>query len=282
MTMNTVPPRPFEGKTYSLVGPDGSSDPYFQAIQVFADSILEDTKSKNILDSAGDNSLCHNRLQSLLSTIQTVGNFSNLLPSLRTKFGSYTRNVQHHRESLPFRMRWNKTINMQEERYLTAMLEIELMNRIGVDRFRAAKVRAALLPHCLRDLSADCRSHVSGLDYVCKGCSAVCNVNKMSKILRRHGVMPYIWMNRDLRGILRGLLRRGQTVGIVGVACIPELIRGMRRCRKAGIPVIGVPLDANRCRRWWGQFYPNTVNLGELERLLGAETLLHAAVPISP
>ncbi len=280
--MNTEPPRPFEGKTYSLVDPDGSSNPYFCAIKAFADRIVESTHIKKTLHIIEDNQLHYNQLHSLLSSIRTGVGGSLLLPNLRTEFGGYTRNVRHHRENLPFRMRWNRTINMREERYFTAMLEIELMNRISVDRFRAAKVRAALLPHCLKDLSADCQSHVSGLDYVCKGCSTQCNVNTMSKILRRHGVTPYIWMNRDLRGILRGLLQKGATVGIVGVACIPELIRGMRRCTKAGIPAIGVPLDANRCSRWWGQFYPNTVNLGELERLLGKETLLHSTVRTTP
>ena len=44
--------------------------------------------------------------------------------------------------------------------------------------------------------------------------------------------------------------------------------------RIAGAPVVGIPLDANRCARWWGQFHPNTVNLRRLEDLLGNDTLL--------
>jgi hypothetical protein len=63
-------------------------------------------------------------------------------------------------------------------------------------------------------------------------------------------------------------------VGVLGIACIPELVSGMRMCAGAGLPVVGIPLDANRCARWWGEFYYNTVNLRQLERLLGSDTLL--------
>jgi len=64
-------------------------------------------------------------------------------------------------------------------------------------------------------------------------------------------------------------------VGVLGMACIPELVRGMRMCMRANVPVVGLPLDANRCARWWGQFHPNSVNLRELEILLGQETRKH-------
>jgi hypothetical protein len=49
-------------------------------------------------------------------------------------------------------------------------------------------------------------------------------------------------------------------VGAFGIACIPELVNGMRSCAKYNVPAIGVPLDANRCVRWMGDFYPNSVN----------------------
>jgi hypothetical protein len=47
-----------------------------------------------------------------------------------------------------------------------------------------------------------------------------------------------------------------------------ELTFGMRSCRSKGIPVVGIPLNANRCIRWFGEFFPNSVDLQELERLV--------------
>jgi hypothetical protein len=96
----------------------------------------------------------------------------------------------------------------------------------------------------------------------------------VSKLLRRHGVVPYIWMSANLAALFRRLRKKGKTVGVLGIACIPELVSGMRKCAKADVPVTGVPLDANRCARWWGEFYPNSVSIPELERILGEETLV--------
>ena len=39
-------------------------------------------------------------------------------------------------------------------------------------------------------------------------------------------------------------------------------------CARGRVPVFGLPLDANRCARWLGDFYPNTASLARLEALL--------------
>ena len=59
-----------------------------------------------------------------------------------------------------------------------------------------------------------------------------------------------------------------RTLGVLGIACVPELTFGMRSCRSKGIAVVGIPLNANRCIRWFGEFFPNSVDIDELERLV--------------
>ena len=63
-------------------------------------------------------------------------------------------------------------------------------------------------------------------------------------------------------------MKKGNSFGILGIACIPELAWGMKKCMKYKIPVIGLPLNANRCKRWWGEFFPNSVDLEELQKLI--------------
>lgn len=63
-------------------------------------------------------------------------------------------------------------------------------------------------------------------------------------------------------------IKRKKTFGILGIACIPELMWGMRNCRKNNIPVVGIPLNANCCVRWFGEFFPNSIDLKELERVV--------------
>jgi hypothetical protein len=75
-------------------------------------------------------------------------------------------------------------------------------------------------------------------------------------------------MTANLSALFRKVKKEGNSLGVLGIACVPELVRGMRMCLKYDVPVVGVPLDANRCARWWGEFHSNTVNLVKLESLL--------------
>ena len=149
------------------------------------------------------------------------------------------------------------------------MLLIELANRAWGDAFRKAGRKIAFLPYCLRDLSANCRSGPGELDYICRGCSKDCYVNRVSALLREARVEPYLWMNASLKSLLRELLDKEGSIGVLGVACIPELFRGMRLCMNLNIPVVGIPLNANRCIRWMGAFHPTSVDLDALSTLVG-------------
>jgi hypothetical protein len=75
-------------------------------------------------------------------------------------------------------------------------------------------------------------------------------------------------MGASIGKTARDTAAAGQTLGILGIACIPELVWGMRKCLKYDIPTVGLPLNANRCIRWFGEFHPNSVDLDELELLV--------------
>jgi hypothetical protein len=78
-------------------------------------------------------------------------------------------------------------------------------------------------------------------------------------------------MEGDMKQLAKYTLKENRTFGVLGIACIPELTWGMRNCRKNNIPVIGIPLNANRCIRWFGEFFPNSVDLRELENLVAGD-----------
>jgi hypothetical protein len=150
------------------------------------------------------------------------------------------------------------------------MLEIELTNRLNLGSFKKADRKISLQPYCLQDFSTECKASKSGEDYQCRYCSKSCFQNQASSLFKRYGIEPYIWMSLDIKN-LAGKLRSGrQTLSILGIACVPELLWGLRKCRKLGIPAIGLPLNANRCIRWFGEFHQNSIDLDELERILGS------------
>jgi hypothetical protein len=272
--------KPLVGKTYSLYGVDTSTDGYYERVRAVADLCLRRFAGPlELLSVVRDLSRKKRRLRKLAAAPCDHDSEASLVHTLRANFSPLTANVASHLQGLSIRQKWDRTLTTSEEQYHLHMLEIELVDRLNVQMFRGCEVKLAFLPHCLRDLSADCRSATRGADYVCKGCSKCCNINAVSKLLRRHGVMPYIWMTANLQLLFTRLRREGRSGGVLGIACIPELIRGMRMCSRAGVPVVGIPLDANRCGRWWGEFYPNTVNLKQLEDLLGEETLRRPRQP---
>jgi len=270
MTKDTqTAPKPGQGKTYSLFGDDCDSSAYYDRIRLLADNLeKQEADLQHALESVRRESRSKRHLKSLARREADVSKEASLARALREQLSQYTVNVALHLAELSLAHRWDRVLSTSEEQYHFHMLEIELVNRLNASEFRACDMRLAFLPHCLHDVTVTCQSVIRGEDHVCKGCSKDCVLNAVSKLLRRHHVTPYIWMTANLRSLLRRLRKQGKVVGVLGIACIPELVRGMRLCMKAGVPVIGVPLDANRCARWWDQFFPNSANVGELERLL--------------
>ena len=264
--------QPIQGKTFSLQQDVPNSDGYYQAISAAADDCLNlIPDAPSLLERVQVLSGNRRNLRRLVRNSPSASNDAALLHTLHERLSIYTPDVNEHLKRLSFFQRLESTLTTTEEQYHLYMLEIELANRLNGAAFRAAGQKVAFLPHCLRDQTARCKAAQKGLDLVCKGCSKVCNVNAVSRLLRNAGVEPYIWMEADLPGFFKEQKAAGQTTGVLGMACIPELVEGMRLCQKHGLAVVGIPLDANRCVRWFGEFRWNTTNLGVLERLVNGD-----------
>ncbi len=258
---------PVDGKTYSLFAGGLSTARYYEQIRGVTDEILrllpdEETLLALIRKVGGKK-----RLLARAARRKDGTPISAILRLLGPALSSYTRNVRTHLDSIPLFSFKDRMLRTTEAQYHLHMLEIELANRLHRDRFLACDYRIALLPHCLRDFRTECRSAPGDLDTVCVGCSETCFLHRVSTLLREAGIHPYIWRNAELGSLFRRLDGRG-TIGVLGIACIPELAWGMRSCMERKIPVVGIPLDANRCARWMGRFEENSVNMERLRELL--------------
>ncbi len=262
-----TPAAPIVGKTYSLYGNESSSAEFYDQLCLSGDLVLKNFNGReaNLLSFLSRISTSKRRIRSYERKDPV---FSNVMNILRRDLKKYLHNVEWHLKSITIRQRWDKRLSTSEDQYLLYMLEIEMTNRINLNRFAESSRKLAFLPHCLRDFSRECLAAPDGIDYLCKGCSKICTVNKISRLLKENKVTPYIWLQADLKNIFRMYIERSETPGVVGVACIPELANGMRLCRKYNIPVVGVPLDANRCRRWMGEFFDTSVNIQRLGELI--------------
>jgi hypothetical protein len=259
------------GKTYTLFGSEPSTAEYYQKIGTLADRLLE--LEPDILELIRILEQASRKKRFLKKQLPVSGQSSNeLIPlvvtAARDLLAPHTALVNTHLKELSLLKRWDGTLFTSEEQYHFYMVLIELANRAWGEEFRRANRKIAFLPYCLRDLSANCRSGPGELDTICKGCSKDCYVNRVSTLLREARVEPYLWMNASLKSLLRKLRDREGSIGVLGVACVPELFRGMRLCKGLNIPVVGIPLNANRCMRWMGAFHPTSVDLDALSRLV--------------
>jgi hypothetical protein len=243
---------PIYGKTYSLCGQSDTSDDYFKVIKQLADLCLRKFPGYDE--------------KQFLSQLKKVK--KNIKETLKTSLSVYTKGVKDHLKRLSLLGWFDSTLRSTEAQYHLYMLQIELVNRVYKDAFKNSKYKFALLPHCLRDFRLKCLSSPGDVEHICKDCTKECYIHQGSKILRKYGIDPYISVTMDQDKLLKEIKHKHQSVGVLGIACIPELARGMKLAMRLGIPPIGVPLDVNRCERWMGKARETSFNLEELENLV--------------
>jgi len=260
---------PVNGKTYSLFGKSDSTEGYYRTISLLADNVLSLVPDiRELVEEIRVFSSKKRILKKSLRTKDTGNRMPAILNLIDSHLKIYTENVEEHLRTLPLSKFWDRRLATTREQYHLYMLEIELTNRLFIREFLKADRKIALMPYCLQDFLVSCKSAKNGFDYQCKHCSAKCFQNHASKILEIYNIEPYIWMGGNMKQLAKYTLHEKRTFGVLGIACIPELTSGMRKCRKNNIPVIGIPLNANRCIRWFGEFFPNSIDLTELEKLL--------------
>ena len=254
------------GRTYTLTDYKGDSTLYYQLVRELADRFRGIIPYETAL---------RERIRTASSWKGFLRTFSRrerhvrkILQDLDHALTPFLLDVEEHLRSLSLADRLERTMRTTREQYLLYMLEIELTNRINRDSFSKTPWRMALIAHCLRDFREGCQSRRGDMEDQCTHCDLDCYVNMGSELLERYQIHPYISVSMDHKNLFAHLKNDHPEMGVLGIACVPELVMGMRLCERLDIPAIGVPLDANRCSRWLGECLETTFNLEELERLI--------------
>jgi hypothetical protein len=261
--------KPVYGETYSLFGDSNSTEYYYDFVKRLAGKYLEkepDIKKLIGIIRKSGKELSRWRFLSKNKNHSPVLAF--LSDDEKNQLLVYTKNTAEHLKNLSVFKTWDKTLWTPELQYHLYMLEIELMNRYNKERFNNCAYKISLLPHCLSDFRKKCLAEMGDLDYICKGCTKGCLLNLSSVLLKEYNINPYLLTIRNLRSLFKKLKSEHNSFGVLGIACLPELTNGLRLCDHAGIPAVGIPLDANRCRRWMGICHENSFNLGRLKELI--------------
>ena len=269
MIRDSLKAQPIEGKTYTLFGHTGSTVKYYKAISMLADKISDDSVGiADVIEILQHYSERRKLLGQLIKTGKTGTPISRIIHLITPYLAEFTERTAEHLKTLPVFKYWDRRLATTREQYHLYMLEIELTNRLHAASFKTADKRIALLPYCLQDFSVNCKAAKIDFDYQCRHCSGNCFQNHVSMLLNKHHIDPFIWMGGNMKQLASHTLKDKKSFAVLGIACVPELLWGLRKCQSRGIPAVGLPLNANRCIRWFGEFHPNSVDLTELEKLI--------------
>lgn len=262
---------PISGKTYSLFGEGCATRSFYERVGGLADELLErfegpEEKLLEYLQSVGGN---RKKLRKTASGKPDASPLAYILYRGRQDLSQYLGEVERHTRSVgPYRRLTDKPLLTSREQYYLYMLEFELVNRMHLGKFGKARFKIALLPYCLKERQEDCRAAPDEIDYRCGQCVKTCYINRISRMLEEMGIHPYILSQGRVSKLLSGLHEKYGSIGVLGIACVVELVWGMRLCMKSGIPVVGIPLNANRCPRWMGTMHETSIDTVAIRRLL--------------
>ncbi|WP_457612667.1 DUF116 domain-containing protein [Methanocaldococcus sp.] len=118
---------------------------------------------------------------------------------------------------------------------------IEFYNKYYEDKFKKAKKRVLVLPHCLRDVKCPAKLTPKGVE--CVFCNR-CGVGEILKVAESKGYKVYIIPGSTF---LKRILKEEMPEAVFGVACNRDLFYGMNSLSRKGIPSQGQPLLRDGC-----------------------------------
>ncbi|MCK5699313.1 MAG: DUF116 domain-containing protein [Candidatus Aenigmarchaeota archaeon] len=118
---------------------------------------------------------------------------------------------------------------------------VGLKNMASEEKYKRAKKRILLAPHCLRSLDCPASSARDGIQ--CKSCGK-CPYTEIKKTAGSLGIKLYILTGSSA---VKYIVKNEEFDGILGVGCNYEINKVMRSLAPLNVPVYGVPLTKDGC-----------------------------------
>ncbi len=188
--------------------------------------------------------------------------------------GRYTPNVEKFLSEKQRDHRWKEDVIFSARRrveYHLNMVGAEIMNRAFRDDFLKTKRKAVILPACMRYYpKPQCKARSNGLSCECAECTPQCRVNQLTKMGRKSGFGVFLVPHES--SVFSGDAGRqliGEGAGIVGIACVSNLVSGGWKAKGLGLPPQCVLLDHCGCRKHWHeQGIATDINMSRLMQVL--------------
>lgn len=206
----------------------------------------------------------------LLRAIRFAGWFER---RSRCELGKYTPEVDAFIKARRNAMRWKENLmfcTRGRVEYHLNMVGAELMNRAYRERFLRTKKKKVLLPICMRlKGEASCQAVRTDEGWVCQCCAKNCQVNRISAMGRETGFTALLIPHASTAFDRRNAADMPGETGIIGVACLLNLISGGYRAKELGFEPQCVLLNYAGCvKHWHPEGIATSIDLNQLQRIL--------------
>lgn len=186
--------------------------------------------------------------------------------------GCYTKGVDDFLKNSYHRHKWKEDFifcGSKRVEYHLNMTGAEILNRAFRDEFIRAQEKWLMIPACMRSHNdKNCRAYETPRGYVCKNCTPGCSVNKLTQIGRKYGFATYIVFHESVLFLHEET--KEKSIGIIGVACVLNLISGGLKAKEYGFAPQCVLLDYCGCKKHWHKDGIMTeINVSRLMKVFG-------------
>lgn len=184
----------------------------------------------------------------LFITIQVGNQFLELAEKSLWK---YTRDVYTYLEHQKERKAKREDVifcGKNEIQYYFNMVCAEIMNKVYLDEYLKCNDKYIFLPGCMRQTDKDCASIITMRGLKCKSCTPSCNVNKVSRFAKENNMNVFIIPHES--SIFKLQNYEGKK-GLIGVACVLNLMSGGWKALRLGYIPQCVVLDYCGCKAHW-------------------------------
>ena len=185
--------------------------------------------------------------------------------------GKYTRNVNSFLKNEYPKHKFKEDIILcgrQRVEYHLNMVGAEIMNRAFRNDFLKTRIKKLLLPICMRyNDEKNCKAKHTQDGYVCRNCTAECRVSKLTEMGKKYGFEVSI-IPHGSSAFREEKVKYGE-IGIVGVACVLNLMSGGWKSRNLNLVPQCVILDYCGCKKHWSnEGIVTDINIDQLKKVL--------------
>ena len=188
--------------------------------------------------------------------------------------GIYTKNVNLFLKNIDKKYKYREDFlfcSRKEVEYHLNMVGAQIMNEAYRKEFLKTKEKRLFLPSCMRIKDEkNCKAIKTEEGYICNSCSKNCNVNKYDKLGKKYNFQVYIIPHESSISV-KNKIKDGH-IGIIGVACVLNLISGGLKAKNLGFVPQCVFLDYCGCKdHWHDKGIITDINMSYLLYSLGIE-----------